>query len=170
MELEPSTGTTPAPPDARPRMPEPPPVRLVAVDDVRLQAPSGMERQLDSFYVILLGFEREDVELKRPGPRIAWAPGRARAPIIFSAGVAAGPIYRAENFRLRFQTIEPPVPHPSLRPQGIEVPSLNVAESRLTEAQIEYTRERGLVPGQERLLLQDPAGNWVELTESRPAG
>jgi hypothetical protein len=151
-------------------MPEPPPVRLVAVDDVRLQAPTGVERQLDSFYVMLLGFEREDVEIKPPRPRIASSPRRAKEPIESSAGVAPGPIYRAENFRLRFQAVEPPVPHPSLRPQGIEVPSLNEAQARLTDAQIEYARERGLVPGQERLLLQDPAGNWIELTESRTAG
>jgi hypothetical protein len=87
-----------------------------------------------------------------------------------SAEAPPGPIYRAENFRLRFQTTEPPVLHASLRPQGIEVRSISAAEARLTEAEIQYTRERGLVPGQESLLLKDPAGNWVELVECRPTG
>jgi hypothetical protein len=151
-------------------MPEPPPVRLVAVDDVRLPASSGVESDLDSFYVMLLGFEREDVEVKRPTPRIA-APATPRVRQTEpSLETPPGPVYRAENFRLRFQTVEPPVVHPSLRPQGIEVRSISETEAKLTEAEIEYSRERALVPGQESLLLQDPAGNWLALTESRPTG
>jgi len=170
MELEPSTGTEPSPPDPRPHIPEPPPVRLVSVDDVHLPAPTGVEQELDSFYVMLLGFEREDIEVKRPKPHIASTTAERTRRTGPSAEAPSGPIYRAENFRLRFQTIEPPILRQSLRPQGIEVRSISEAEARLTDAVIEFTRERGLVPGQESLLLKDPAGNWVELTECRPTG
>jgi hypothetical protein len=35
------------------------------------------------------------------------------------------------------------------------------------EAKIEYMRQKTLTPGQESLVLLDPAGNWVELVEYR---
>ena len=35
------------------------------------------------------------------------------------------------------------------------------------EAKIEYVRQRTLTPGEESLVLLDPAGNWVELVEYR---
>ena len=38
---------------------------------------------------------------------------------------------------------------------------------RLREAEVAYVRRKGLVPGDEALVMQDPAGNWVELTETR---
>ena len=57
MELEPlSTPFVPAA-DHRPRIPEPPPVRLLTVDDAHLPAPAGIEVDLDGFYVQLFGFE-----------------------------------------------------------------------------------------------------------------
>jgi len=68
--------------DARPRMPEPLPVRLVCVEDAHLPAAAGLEKQLDAFYVDLLGFQRE-------------------------TGVD-GLIYEAENLRLIFSLVEPP--------------------------------------------------------------
>jgi hypothetical protein len=133
-------GGTPVPrekDDRRPRMPEPLPVRLVTVEDARLVAPAGMETRLDAFYVGLLGFERE--------------------------AEAAGLVYRAENHRLRFEVVEPPLEFPGMRPLGIEIPSLLAAEHKLIEAKIEYFRQKSFVPGHEALLLQDPAGNWIEL-------
>jgi hypothetical protein len=153
-------------------MPEPPPVRLVAVADVWLFAASGVETQLDSFYVMLLGFEREDIELRRPRPMIAMAPSRVerQGGSPQDSLAAPGPVYRAENFRLRFRTVEPPIFRASLRPFGIEVRSLGEAQAKLNDAEIEFSHERGLVPGQECLVLQDPAGNWLELTECRPTG
>jgi hypothetical protein len=124
-------------------MDEPPPVRLVAVEDVRLPAPPGMEAELDAFYVGLWQLERE----------IGESP--------------ASIVYRAENVRLRFDLVvdQRPIERETMRPQGIEVLSLAEAELKLVEAEREYIRQRGLTPGQESLLLQDPAGNWVELFE-----
>ena len=55
-------------------------------------------------------------------------------------------------------------------PQGIEIPSLADAELKLVEGEREYIRQRGLTPGHESLLLQDPAGNWIELFEVRRIG
>jgi hypothetical protein len=146
LELEPSTGLQPTA-DARPRMDEPPPVRLVAVEDVRLPTPPGLEAELDAFYVGLWQFERD----------------LAEAPAI---------VYRAENVRLRLEIVtdQKPIERDTLRPQGIEVLSLAEAELKLVEAERDYLRQRGLTPGQESLLLQDPAGNWIELFEVRRVG
>ncbi len=47
------------------------------------------------------------------------------------------------------------------------MPSLVEMELKLVEAQIVYDRQKGLMPGEESLVLADPAGNWVELVESR---
>ena len=139
LQLEEATRQLKLDADRRPRMPEPLPVRLVSVDDVRLPAPAGAEVKLDDFYVTLLEFERVEGELS----------------------------YRADNFVLRFDVFEAPIEHESLRPQQIEVLSLNVAEKKLIDAELEYARQKSLTPGQESLLLLDPAGNWIELTERR---
>ncbi len=140
MELEPAANI-PLVVDHFPHMPEPPPVRLVAVEDVTLPAPSGMEEKLDALYVGLLGFERE-------------------------AG-QSGIVYRAENVRLRFELMERVVNRPALKPTRIEVPSLAALETRLAEAGVEYERMRGITPGSESLLLADPAGNLLEVSEIR---
>lgn len=141
MEVEEAKNTFAPPCDRRPRLVEPPPVRLVAIDDVRLPAPAGVEVQLDSFYQAMLRFER-DAE-------------------------SDFPIYRAENFRLHFEVHEPPIQHPDMRPLGIVVSSLAALEEKLIGAELEYVRQRGLAPGQETIALLDPAGNWIEITESR---
>ena len=58
MELEEPTTEFHPVIDNRARMPEPLPVRLVAIEDVRLPAPAKIEEKLDAFYVTLLQFER----------------------------------------------------------------------------------------------------------------
>lgn len=128
--------------DGRPRMPEPLPVRLVCVEDARLSAAAGLETRLDDFYVRLLRFEREV--------------DRSQL------------IYRAENFRLIFSVMEKSA-KTDMHKLGIEVESLRAAEHQLIEAEFEYARQKGLSPGLETLLLQDPAGNWIELSEARRA-
>ena len=131
--------------DPRPRLPEPLPVRLVAVEHVRMIAPRDAEEQLDAFYVGLLGFDRY------------CGPEAGQGELVF----------RAENFLLRFRLLDPPIVHDTLRPQGIEVIDLLQLEKRFIEAELEYTRERGITPGRETLLLLDPGGNWVEIGEIR---
>ena len=127
--------------DTRPRMPEPLPVRLVTVDHAHLPSAAGLETRLDDFYVLLFGFER--IEQEEP---LA---------------------YRAENFNLYFDVLEPPLDRDTFRALGVEIPSLAEVERKLIDARIEYIRQKGLVPGHDNILLQDPAGNWLQLTESR---
>lgn len=128
--------------DRRPLIPLPLPVKLVAVSDVNLQSAAGLETQLDQFYSTMLLMAREP-----------WD------------GVAL--TYRAENFRLVIGVVEPPVLRDDLRPIGIEVPSLLGLEHKLVESEIEYERIRGLIAGEDALLVQDPAGNWVAISEFR---
>jgi hypothetical protein len=140
IELEESSGLIPVT-VPRPRMDEPPPVRLIAVDDVRLLSLPGTEKSLDRFYVDLLEFDRDSV--------------------------ADGIVYRAENFRLRFTIVnQMPLERDGIRPIGIDVRSLADAERKLFDYKIEYLRQRGLLPGLISLLVQDPAGNWIELFEA----
>lgn len=141
MELEPATRKFQPQPDRRPRVPEPLPVRLVTIDDARVPAAAGLERQLDAFYVGVLGFARDlDDE------RIA---------------------YRADNFTLHVDVVEPPLRRDDVRALGVEVPSLADLELKLIEQQIDYTRQRGLLPGEESIVLMDPGGNWLTVLDRR---
>lgn len=142
--LEPASGAFKPVADRRPRVPEPLPVRLVTVADAHLPAAAGLERQLDAFYVGLFGFERDT----RGGNEEHIA-------------------YRADNFTLHFDVLEPPVRRVDLRPLVVELPSLAALQEKLIDAEQEYERRRGLLPGEVSLVLLDPAGNWVEATETR---
>jgi hypothetical protein len=134
--------------DRRPKIEEPPPVRLISIDDCVLWAPAGLERQLDEFYVGLLKFEREENPEEDGAHEL---------------------VYRAENFRVRIQVLERPIPREDYRPLTLVVNSVNDLARRLTEAKIEYQRQRGLIPGLDSLLLNDPAGNPVSVGEYRAA-
>jgi catechol-2,3-dioxygenase len=140
MELEETSTPFDPAPDRRPHMPEPPPVRLVAVADVEAEAVAGLEREMDGFYGGVLGFERE------------------------SEG-EEGIVYRAENFRLIFKVKERPGVREDMRPVGVNVRSLGAVVEKLNEMEVEYVRQKGLGPGEESVLLRDPAGNWVEVAE-----
>jgi hypothetical protein len=140
IELEGPSGVEPVP-DRRPRMDEPLPVRLVAIADLTLPVIAGLEVDLDRFYVGMLEFMR-DADLRQL-------------------------IYHADNFALRFVVQELLPERGEYRPVQIEVQSLIVAEQKLIDAKIQYIRQRTLTPGQESLVLLDPAGNWVELMEYR---
>jgi hypothetical protein len=48
-----------------------------------------------------------------------------------------------------------------MRTLGVEVPSLRAVEGALIDAEREYVRQKGLLPGQQSLLASRPAGNWV---------
>lgn len=198
-------GAAPGEPDPRVRMPEPLPVRLVAVADVRLPAPAGVERALDAFYVDLLGFVREGAP---PKPRrliepllgvrgeppvtapplalglrnreveptgkseaasepLTEAPPAEEARTPTGQSVLPGPVYLADNFALRFDILEVLIERETFRPLIVEVPSLAEAEAKLIEAEIEYTRQRGINLGEESLVLLDPGGNWVEIVEMK---
>jgi hypothetical protein len=142
MELdEPSIEFKPVS-DPRPTMPEPPPVRLVAVEDMRATVPAGLEVQMDEFYSTLLHFDREPI-------------------------VGGQLVYKAENCRLVFQVIETPENRPDMKPIGIDVPSLRLLEREFIDREIEFLKEKGIFAGQVTFLLRDPAGNWVQIGEMR---
>ena len=141
IDLEPANATSlvqPPSADRRPRLPEPPPVSLVTVEDASLPAPSGIEVELDWFYREMLQFEREPDS-------------------------PDGPVFRASNFRLRFSTVEPPVGRDNLHPLGIIVENLHLIEAVLLESKYPFTWQKGLSAGSRVILLLDPAGNWIEL-------
>lgn len=134
-----------APPqDARPRMEEPPPVSLIAVNDVVLPATRGLEHLLDDFYITLLDLLKES-----DGENLT---------------------YRADNFCIRFQWQEGLIERLSLRPVGIEIQSLDVFQRKLTDLQIEFQYQQGIVPGTQSIHLPDPAGNLVQIYERRIIG
>jgi hypothetical protein len=140
MELEETSTPFDPAPDRRPHMPEPPPVRLVAVADVHAETVAGLEREMDGFYMGVLEFERE---------------GEGRDALV----------YRAENFRLIFEVRERPKVGEDMRPVGVNVRSLPGVVAKFDEMEIEYLRQKGLGPGEESVLLRDPAGNWVQISE-----
>jgi hypothetical protein len=140
MELEkPSIDFKGAPEDKRLKVPEPPPVRLVAVEDVTLDATSADAAKLDEFYVGLLRFERDS---KSPGH-----------------------VYKAENVRLQFNLSESPAVRDDMRATGVEIPSLADLELLLIDRQIAYAKERSLTLGHMTFLLRDPAGNWLRIAQ-----
>lgn len=145
INLEATEGGFKAPADRRVRMDEPLPVNLVAVADVRALGRTGLEADLQRFYVGMWGFE----------------------PAMADEGELA---FGAENFRLILEMQEGLIEREDLRPIGVEVRSLAEAEQKIIDTEIEYQRQRGVQPGTESILLQDPAGNWVELTERREIG
>lgn len=176
MELSDSETPMSLPPDRRRPIPEPPPVKLVAVEDVILITQPGTEKKLDGFYVDVFRFELEGVE-RRQRPLVEPILGED-APVVpparadrslppLAKDAIQGRVYRAENRRISFQVLEPLIERDGLRPLGIEVPSLTSIMLKLDRLEIEYTQQRGLYPGQHSVLLQDPAGNWLSISESR---
>jgi len=148
IELDGASSTVSVEGERRRRIEEPPPVRLVAIDDFMIWAAAGLERQLDEFYQGLVGFERVESQDELGFQEI---------------------VYRAENFRLRIEVLERPGKREDFRPVMVEVPSLNLLGQRLAEAGVEFARQKGLTPGTDALLVSDPAGNPVVVGEFRIA-
>ncbi|MBC7784334.1 MAG: hypothetical protein H7144_10890 [Burkholderiales bacterium] len=155
MELEPSSIDFTPLRDPRPFMPALPPVRVIAIDDVRLFAIAGHEVELDAFYVGLLKFER--------------VPADAANPILARRGVSADRIvYRGENALILFEVIEVPPERPDYRPLVLEIPHYADFLEALRVEKIDFERQRGLNPGADIALLRDPSGNWISVAHRRP--
>jgi len=129
--------------DRRPTLPEPPPVRVEAVRDVRLPCVAGLEVRLDAFYGGLLRMVREPTEF---------------------------PAYQAENVAVRFEVVEVPPERDGTRPTMVRVQFFNELVERLQADKVEFELVRGLVAGDEGVLLRDPAGNWVAVASWRTFG
>jgi hypothetical protein len=126
--------------DGRPRMPEPPPVRLIAIADVHLPAARGREKALDTFYVTLLGFHRDTTP----------------------EGFV---LYRAEKHAIVFDLLDPPIERDRLPMTGIEVESLYLLERALLDQEYPHERVRSVEVGIEQIVVCDPAGNWLAICE-----
>lgn len=120
-------------------MPEPPVVRVEAIEDVVLPAIAGLEREMDGFYVDLLAFERQP-----------------------STG-ALEIVYKAENVLVRCEVIERPPDRADLRPMLVQIPHFVDFIRQLNERELEYEWQRGLAAGTDRVLLRDPSGNWISV-------
>lgn len=142
MELEPSAIPFTLRADPRKRMEQPILVLLEAVADMHLPTPRVTSDLLDTLYVAILLFK----------------------PLAVSPHL----VYQADNFVLRFDL--PPQDRSDYRPVRIIVPSLADVQRQFIELEIEYTPQKGLAPGHECLVLQDPAGNWLEIREHREIG
>jgi hypothetical protein len=128
--------------DQRLTVPEPLPVRLNAIADVRLPCPPGVDAAMDALYVSLLKFERlrsDEFHL----------------------------FYRADNHNLIFQVHNRPVGHDRLAPTMIEVDSLDPLQRHFVDTEFPFQWMRGLTPGGDYLLFQDPAGNWIGVSQRR---
>lgn len=144
MELEPSAINFNPPADRRPTIPEPLPVRLISIGDVLSDAVAGTEVAMDELYVKVLEFQRV------PQPADAHRM-----------------TYQADNAQLNFAVREPIFARDDLRPIQIEVLSLADLSNKLIEREIEFTRQKSIIPGQESIVFQDPSANFVEVTERK---
>ncbi len=97
-----------------------------------LWAPAGLERQLDEFYVGLLKFEREEI----PGDD------------------ASELVYRAENFRVRIQVLERPVPREDFRPLTLVVDSVNDLGSAINRGGNRISSATRIGPGSGQSLVE----------------
>ncbi len=129
----------PLTPDLRPYAPQPIPVRLIAVADMKLPAPPGSYDQLAHVYVSILGFVADP-----------------------SAGA-----FVADNHAIRIEFTDRPIIREDYRPVGVEVPSLMEVQKKLLDAEIEFIVQRGIMIGDTCLAFADPAGNLLEVFEIR---
>ncbi|MGN6627991.1 MAG: hypothetical protein ACTHLN_15335 [Tepidisphaeraceae bacterium] len=138
MELEEPTGTFRPLQDKRMPVPELPPVRLLAIDDIRLDTLAARESDLHAFYVGLLKFERD-----------------TKDPTCIA--------FKAERFRVCFDIVELPPTRDDYRAVQVEIPHFADFIEALHERQIDFEWQKGVSPGIELAFLQDPAGYWVSV-------
>lgn len=167
-------------PDPRALIPEPPPVRLLAISDFTLPIPPGHEKWLDTLYLRVLKFEsvtpaapalrpKYPATLPRPGVSPTGPDAPARLPGKRPEDLPSPPgprWYRAENLTLHYQPVDRLVPE-QIKTVLIEVPSLEHLAKRLMALEIPYDRIRGLLPGLVHLQLFDPAGHLIQISAGR---
>ena len=119
--------------------------RILAVADVTRVAALDRHEELLALYRDVLGLT--------PVPA-------GEGLLVFRGQQATGP-------KLLIRLVEAP-PAPDVQPIPVLVASLLQAEEMLAEREIEVLASQGMWIYDRRLLLQDPAGNWVSLTTSHP--
>jgi hypothetical protein len=130
--------------DQRQRMEEPLPVELEAVADVHLPSPRVPTVKLDVLYVTILEFAAIHDDHY--------------------------PAYQADNFRLVFNLPRRELIQEDFRTTKIIVQSLAALQTKLLAAELEYERQKSVMPGQEVIVMQDADGNWLDIRERREIG
>lgn len=125
---------------------QPLPVRLIAVDDVTIPCPAGVDHLLDAFYVELLGMKR----VTNAGPSLA---------LVIE--------FRADNVSLRLAVEDRPVEHDALRPMMVEVDDRGRLIKEVIDRRMPFEMIKSLIAGEDHLLLIDPAGNYVGVLQHR---
>jgi len=119
-------------------------VAIIAIDHVQVAAPAGSEDAARRFYGALLGLE----EIPKPEPL------RARG----------GDCFRASTAALHVGIEEPFVPARKAHP-GLVADDLDAVRAGLVSAGHEV-REDDLIAGVDRLYVDDPFGNRLELRQA----
>ncbi len=119
---------------------------IVEIDHVQVAAPAGCEQQARAFYGDLLGME----ELPKPGPL------RSRGGCWFRAG--------AQQLHVGVEADFAPArkAHP-----GLVASDLDAIRGRLARAGVAY-EDDSKIAGVDRLFVDDPFGNRLELRALRP--
>jgi|SRR5581483_7566883 len=118
---------------------------IVAIDHVQLAMPAGREDDARNFYGSLLGMS----EIPKP------AALAARGGVWFESGPARIHLGVEQDFRPARKA------HPALRVDG-----LRALRERLRRAGVPVVEDP--LPGHDRVYVNDPFGNRLELLEPRP--
>ena len=116
--------------------------RLSAVDHVEIEGPAACGERLRWFYGELIGLQQVD-----DAARVDEALLR----------------FKSERLELRIRLIEAPVATTVHCRVHLEVRSLEELASALEDCKYDCEHIRGLQVTDRRLLLLDPAGNWLSL-------
>lgn len=118
-------------------------MKFLAIDHVLLAMPKGGEKKAHEFFHGVLGFEviEKPAELARRG----------------------GIWFRFNHYELHLGVLEPFVPakkaHPAFRVEGLEV-----LKEHLSDRGVSYIEDEEL-PNVNRIFLEDPFGNRLEILE-----
>ena len=120
--------------------------RLHKVDHVELEAPPGLEEELQWFYAEVSKLE-------------ALSSDHTEAPQL---------CFRAAQVELRVRLVERPRIDPIKCRVTLLVPSIAEVAELLDERSVQYQKLTGFMYTDRRILTSDPAGNRVELKQEWP--
>ncbi len=115
--------------------------RLIAINDVELQSPVGVDSELAWYYGEFIGLRSLGGSAKIDGPAVLR--------------------FRSDRLELRISITKRPVIEPIGCRARFEVPSLDEAAQTLRERRYPFDWLHGLRASDRALLLLDPAGNRV---------
>lgn len=117
--------------------------KFKAIDHVQLAAPMGSEGRAKEFFADILGFDEVEkpAELKKRG----------------------GVWFKADSCQIHIGIEDPFTPAQKAHP-AFEVQNIEVLKKHLTLSGITYTEDNKL-PGANRIYVNDPFGNRIELLE-----